>query len=157
VAKQSGPQQDGAITTRAPGFAEDAPEAWRLELTGVVQREIDKAAHGERADLAILDALLAHGFSREELFDLVVPRRTFARRKQANETLSAEESDRAVRLARLTAMAERVFGEATKAHRWLRKPSPMLAGATPLALLRSETSTQSVEQALHRIDYGMFA
>ncbi len=136
------------------GFAEDAEQQ---SLADIVQREIGRASSGDRAEFSILDNLLAHGFSREELFDLVVPRRTFARRRQANERLSAEESDRAVRLARLTAMAERVFGDEEKAHRWMRKPSPMLEGATPLALLRSETSAQLVEEALHRIDYGMFA
>jgi putative toxin-antitoxin system antitoxin component (TIGR02293 family) len=71
--------------------------------------------------------------------------------------LSSEETDRAVRLARVTALAERVFGDETKAHRWLRKPSPMLGEATPLKLLATETGAQLVEQALHRIDYGMFA
>ncbi len=142
---------------RTQGFAEGAATARPLDLADIVQREIGKASSGDRAEFAILDDLLAHGFSREELFNLVVPRRTFARRKQANDKLSPEESDRAVRLARLTAMAERIFGDEEKAHRWMRKPSPMLEGATPLSLLRSESSAQLVEQALHRIDYGMFA
>jgi putative toxin-antitoxin system antitoxin component (TIGR02293 family) len=139
------------------GFAEETTPFKLSPLADIVSREIDKASAGERSDFAILDALLAHGFSREELFDLVVPRRTFARRKQENGRLSQEESDRAVRLARLTAMAERIFGNEEKAHRWMRKPSPMLEGATPLSLLRNETSAQSLEQALYRIEYGMFA
>ena len=54
-------------------------------------------------------------------------------------------------------MAERVFADETKAHRWLRKPSPMIAGETPLALLKTERGALSVEQALHRIDYGILA
>ena len=128
-----------------------------MDLGTVVSHEIDKAARGGRAEIAILDELLAHGFSREELFDLVVPRRTYARRRQANDTLSQAESDRAVRLARLTAMAERVFGEAKIAHRWLRKPSRTLAGSVPLDLMRTETGAHLVEQTLHRIDYGMLA
>jgi putative toxin-antitoxin system antitoxin component (TIGR02293 family) len=128
-----------------------------VDLADIVRREIGKASSGERAEFEILDDLLSHGFSRDELFDLVVPRRTFARRKQANDKLSAEESDRAVRLARLTAMAERIFGEAEKAHRWLRKPSRTLAGAVPLNLMKTETGAHLVEQTLHRIDYGMLA
>jgi len=148
------PATDEGVGT---GFAEGAASGHPLNLADIVQREIGKAANGDPADFAILDDLLDHGFSRDELFDLVVPRRTYARRKQAKASLSAEESDRAVRLARLTEMAERVFGDPARAHRWLRKPSPMLDGATPLSLMRSETSAQLVEQALHRIDYGMFA
>jgi len=80
-----------------------------------------------------------------------------ARRKQAGGSLSPEESDRAVRLARLTALAERIFGDEEKAYRWLRKPSPMLEGSPPIALMQTETGGQLVEQALYRIEYGMFA
>jgi putative toxin-antitoxin system antitoxin component (TIGR02293 family) len=51
-----------------------------------------------------------------------------------------EETDRAVRLARIAAHAERVFGDRAKAHGWLREPSRTLRGAVPpLQLLRSET------------------
>ncbi len=129
----------------------------RCLLSDLAEREVRNAARGERAEFMILDDLLAHGFSREELYSLVLPRRTFARRKQVNARLSAEETDRAVRIARLTAMAERVFGEQEKAHRWLRKPSRTLDGAVPLNLMKSESGAHLVEQTLHRIDYGILA
>jgi putative toxin-antitoxin system antitoxin component (TIGR02293 family) len=134
------------------GFAEDLPEyKAALSLEAILQREYRNSIDKTGADVAILDELAAHGFN------LVVPRRTFARRLKAGARLSPEETDRAVRLARVTAHAERVFGDRTKAHRWMRKPSPMLDGATPLVLLKTETGAQLVEQTLHRIDYGMFA
>lgn len=152
-AKMSGP--GGA--TSPQGFAEEAEPFRSSNLSDVVSRTLEGALKGNRTDFAILDDLLRHGFSREEIFDLVVPRRTFARRKQAHDRLSSEETDRAVRLARITALAERVFADDAKAHRWLRKPSPMLGESTPLKLLATETGAQLVEQALHRIDYGMFA
>jgi len=139
-----------------PGFAEEGSQVPFADLGSLLQRAVDSTIAGRGADSAFLAALQNHGFSREELFDLVVPRRTFARRLQKGK-LSLEESDRAVRLARLTAMAERVFGDFEKAHRWLRKPSPMLEGAVPLALLKSESGAHLLEQTLHRIDYGMFA
>ena len=151
---------DGGDLPRPPqgeGFAEDSPSAIPIDLAHIVQREIEKASRGESAEIAILDDLFAHGFSRDELFELVVPRRTFARRRLANDPLSREESDRAVRLARLTAMAERIFGDEENAHRWLRKPSRTLAGAVPLVLMKTETGAHLVEQTLHRIDYGMLA
>ena len=139
----------------AAGFAEEAAPSF-TELPTLLDRQVENTVAGRGADTTFLDTLLSHGFSREELFELVVPRRTFARRLQTGR-LSLEESDRAVRLARLTAMAERVFGDFEKAHRWLRKPSPMLDGAVPVALLKSESGAHLLEQTLHRIDYGMFA
>jgi putative toxin-antitoxin system antitoxin component (TIGR02293 family) len=129
----------------------------RQSLGEVVQREFRNTIANTAASVSILDELRSHGFSREEISELVVPRRTLARRRQSGELLSREESDRAVRLARITELAERVFGDDTKAHRWLRKRSPMLEGAIPLDLLKSETGAQLVEQTLHGIDYGMFA
>lgn len=126
-------------------------------LVEVVNRELANAQASKPAGVGILDELAGHGFSEPELNEFVVPRRTLARRRRAGGTLSPEESDRAVRLARITAMAERIFGDDAKAHRWLRKPSPMLEGSVPLALLQSETGAHLVEQALYRIEYGMFA
>jgi len=126
-------------------------------LHKIVQRDLANAQGAKPASVGILDELAGHGYSEPELTEFVVPRRTLARRKQAGGKLSAEESDRAVRLARITEMAERIFGDKEKAHRWLRKPSPMVEGAVPLALLKTETGAHLVEQALYRIEYGMFA
>jgi putative toxin-antitoxin system antitoxin component (TIGR02293 family) len=126
-------------------------------LPEVIDRELGNAKMAAQSPVGILDELAAHGFSNDELYSLVIPRRTLARRREAGNRLSPEESDRAFRLARITELAERVFGEEVKAHRWLRKPSPMLEGRTPISLLKSEAGAELVEQALHRIDYGMFA
>ena len=150
------PRSNVPTPADAPGFAEEATSTPFVDLATRLEREVENTIAGRGADTAFLDTLLSHGFSREELFELVVPRRTFARRLQTGR-LSLEESDRAVRLARLTAMAEHVFGDFEKAHRWMRKPSPMLDGAVPVALLKSESGAHLLEQTLHRIDYGMFA
>lgn len=127
------------------------------QLRDIVERELLNARASRGADIGILDELLLHGFGREELFNLVVPRRTLTRRRQSGERLSPEESDRAVRLARITALAERIFANNETAHGWLREPSRTLDGATPLDLLHTETGAQLVEQTLHRIDFGMLA
>jgi putative toxin-antitoxin system antitoxin component (TIGR02293 family) len=86
-----------------------------------------------------------------------VPKRTLARRKAADESLTVEETDKALRLARIAVQAERVFGEPEKAHRWLRKAKRELKGETPLAYLASEAGARVVEEMLHRIEHGMFA
>ena len=101
--------------------------------------------------------LTQHGYSEAEILDLVVPKRTLARRRTDDELLTVEETDKALRLKRIAVQAERVFGEPAKAHRWLRKPKRALNGETPLAFLASEAGARKVEGMLHRIEYGMFA
>ncbi|MDD5036947.1 MAG: hypothetical protein PHE55_19650 [Methylococcaceae bacterium] len=53
---------------------------------------------------------------------LVLPPRTLAHRRAKGQFLSPDESDRALRVARLVALAEGVFGDREKALCWLRKP-----------------------------------
>lgn len=104
------------------------------------------------------DALIAGGgLSQDELFRLVIPRRTLAKRRQTGGTLTAEESDRLARVARVLGAADDVFGAAEKAHRWLRKANRGLGGHVPLELLATEAGTRLVEQALGRIEHGIMA
>jgi putative toxin-antitoxin system antitoxin component (TIGR02293 family) len=110
-----------------------------------------------RVAAAALGDLSRHGYSEDEIFALVVPKRTLARRKAANEPLTIEETDKALRLERIAVQAERVFGDAEKAHRWLRKVKRELRGETPLAYLASEAGARVVEDMLFRIEHGIFA
>jgi putative toxin-antitoxin system antitoxin component (TIGR02293 family) len=110
-----------------------------------------RATPGALADLA------RHGYSDNEIWMLVVPKRTLARRVASKEPLTVEETDKALRLERVAALAKRVFGDPQKAYRWLRKPKRMLRGATPVAFLASETGARTVEEMLYRIEHGMFA
>ncbi|MCA1527656.1 DUF2384 domain-containing protein [Bradyrhizobium yuanmingense] len=68
-----------------------------------------------------------------------------------------EETEKALRLARVDRLAAHVFGDAAKAHRWLDKPKKALRGETPLAYLATEQGARVVEEMLHRIDHGMLA
>jgi putative toxin-antitoxin system antitoxin component (TIGR02293 family) len=95
------------------------------------------------------------GFTEDEIYHLVVPKRTLARRTAEKQPLTVEETDRAVRLARVGKMAETIFGSFEKAHRWLRKPKPSLEGETPLNYLASETGARVIEEMLTRIDHGI--
>lgn len=103
-----------------------------------------------------VEGLRQRGFSNDEIYKIVGPRRTLARRRERNETLTIAESDRVMRLERISAMADRVFGNHEKAQRWLRKHSRVL-DETPISLLQSETGATLVEEELHRIDHGIFA
>ncbi len=127
----------------------------------VIVREIASAALPRapliRAAPAALGTLAKQGYSQAEIHALVVPKRTLARRHAANEPLSIEETDKALRLERVASLATRVFGSADKANRWLRKPKRQLDGGTPLAFLGSEAGARVVEEMLQRIDFGMVA
>ncbi|CCV13053.1 antitoxin Xre/MbcA/ParS toxin-binding domain-containing protein [Mesorhizobium sp. STM 4661] len=104
-----------------------------------------------------IDHLRGLGFSSDELYRIVAPRRTLARRKEHAEPLSPAESDRALRLERIAEHADRVFGSHEKAQRWLRSEIIALDGARPIDLLETETGAHVVFEELIRIDYGMFA
>ena len=103
----------------------------------------------ERFDGRSIEKLKSLGFSMEELYRFVAPRRTLARRIQEN--------DGALRIMRVSDWADRVFGNPEKAQRWLRKPCRALEGVVPVDLLESETGAHLVEEELHRIDYGIYA
>jgi putative toxin-antitoxin system antitoxin component (TIGR02293 family) len=80
------------------------------DLATLVERRLRAAA---------IQALVRGGLSDSEVYQLIIPRRTLAHRVARHEPLSKEETDRAVRVARITAMAEQVFGEAERSWRWL--------------------------------------
>ncbi|WP_292429443.1 antitoxin Xre/MbcA/ParS toxin-binding domain-containing protein [Mesorhizobium sp.] len=104
-----------------------------------------------------VDHLRSLGFSSEELYRIIAPCRTLARRKEHAEPLSPTESDRALRLERIAEQADRVFGNHEKAQRWLRSEIIALDGARPIDLLVTETGAHVVFEELIRIDHGMFA
>jgi len=110
-----------------------------------------------RSQTTLFDELLHSGFSEDELHELVIPKRTLARRRAARELLTVEETDKAMRLMRIVETATRVFGDHDKAARWLRKAKRQLFGQTPLAFLRSEAGARVVEEMLVRIDHGLAA
>lgn len=83
--------------------------------------------------------------------------RTLSRRIASRSLLSAEESDRMVRLARVLAFANETLGDKTKASRWLQTPNTVLDGKTPFELLDTDTGVQSVENVLGRIAYGVYS
>lgn len=124
---------------------------------GMVPNAAPAATPTHRAGPAAVAGLGRLGFSDEEIFALVIPRRTLARRRAGNELLTVEETDKALRLERIAMQAERVFGDPAKAQRWLRKAKRELGGETPLAFLASESGARVVEEMLHRIAHGIFA
>ena len=127
-------------------------------LSKVWSRARSEAVGGHPQTLKPSDlADWAQRFSPHELDHLVIPKRTLARRKARGESLTGEETDKALRLARISTEADRVFGSPDKSARWLREPNPALSGQAPLDLLKTEAGALAVEDLLGQIDHGMFA
>ena len=104
---------------------------------------------------ACLEALIGKfGLAREEAAAaLHLPHRTIARRKK-EQKLQADESDRLLRLARVSAQASATLGSDEKAVRWLRRPNRALGNRAPLDLIDSDIGTRQVEEVLGRIEHG---
>jgi putative toxin-antitoxin system antitoxin component (TIGR02293 family) len=141
------------------GFSEETPNPFAAEHAVITSISPDDIPNHPmvRAKPASLADLARHGFSDEEIWALVVPKRTLARRVAADEPLTVDETDKALRLERIAALADRVFGDPGKAHRWLRKPKQLLGNKTPVEFLASESGARQVEEMLYRIEHGMFA
>lgn len=91
-----------------------------------------------------------------ELDRVVLPRKTLAHRRKVG-TLTADQSDRLLRVARVVALAEETFGGREKAAVWLRRPTAPLAGERPLDLLDTDEGAREVEGLLGRIAHGIAA
>jgi putative toxin-antitoxin system antitoxin component (TIGR02293 family) len=111
----------------------------------------------ERLPVISISALLQHGILEKEIYSIIVPRRTLQHRRSRKERLSREESDRAVRMARLVALTEKVFGDQDSGMRWLRSPKKRFRERTPMDMIATETGSRLVEEALYQIDEGMAA
>ena len=124
------------------------PEPSPMDLVHLIRR-------GLPVDAA--QALLDSGrVTAAELDQIVLPRKTLAHRRKLG-TLTPEQSDRLMRVARLIAAAEDTFGSQTKAAIWLRRPTTALTGEYPLALLDTDEGARAVEALLGQISHGIAA
>ena len=111
----------------------------------------------KRLPATAIQSLVRGGLSDAEAYRLIVPRRTLAHRIARHQPLSREESDKAVRVARISTMAERAFRDTGKAWRWLRKPKRRFEGKTPMDMLATEAGARLVEETIVQFEYGMTA
>ncbi len=125
---------------------------------GVIESEADMAVAIERGfSLAAVAALKEAGVSDKEVADLIIKPRTLSHRKAKGQRLSVEESDRAAKLARVIALAEKTFANDDKAARWLHEKLASLDGRRPIELIRTTAGARIVESILARIAWGAAA
>jgi putative toxin-antitoxin system antitoxin component (TIGR02293 family) len=139
-------------------MAHVSAQATEGKLLGWLNKSKQAVASGHSPTLSVqeFEAAWSPRFDSDEIDQLVIPRRTMARRRATAAMLAPEEVDRALRLARIQIKADRVFGEAERASQWLRFPNPKLNGQAPLQVLKDEAGTMLVEEILVQIDHGIY-
>jgi putative toxin-antitoxin system antitoxin component (TIGR02293 family) len=120
------------------------------------EADLARLVHG-RIPLRALTFVKRGGFSDQEIGRYVIPARTQRHRMAKRQPLTVDESDRVVRLTRIQALTEDVFGDPEKANRWLRENLAILDGKSPLEVARTESGTRVIEQILAKIDWGAAA
>ena len=116
----------------------------------------DRVAHGLPKDAlkASVDRVHLASEDRKRLLYRIVPEATYKRRRGM---LTADESGRAERLARIFATADYVWNSEDDARVFLSAPHPMLQGRTPLDVSLTELGARRVEELLWKLYYGIAA
>jgi putative toxin-antitoxin system antitoxin component (TIGR02293 family) len=134
--------------------------AERLGGVGAIGRSVTtlaelRGAVDDGLPVATLDAIASHlahdDAEATQLKYRVVPKSTLRRRSR----LTPEESERTERLARLSALAERVWEDQTLAREFMTSPQPQLQDSRPIDLARSELGAREVEMVLMRIEHAL--
>ncbi|MBL8454169.1 MAG: DUF2384 domain-containing protein [Zoogloea sp.] len=119
------------------------------ELDEMVSKGLPKSALK-----ASIDHICVSAEDRRQLLCRIIPEATYRRRR---ESLSAEESQRAERLARIFATAAYVWNSDDDARAFLTTPHAMLQARSPLDVSLTELGARRVEELLWRLFYGIAA
>lgn len=125
-----------------------APHSF-AELDEMVSKGLPKGALK-----ASIDHIHVSAEDRKQLLYRIIPEATYKRRR---ESLSAEESGRVERLARIFATAAYVWNSEEDARSFLNAPHSMLQGRSPLDVSMTELGARRVEELLWRLYYGIAA
>ena len=119
------------------------------ELDGFVASGLPKNALKASVDHVCLGTE-----DRKQLLYQIIPEATYKRRR---DKLTAQESERAERLARVFATAQYVWNSDDDARAFLHAPHAMLWGKTPLDVSMTELGARRVEDLLWKLYYGIAA
>jgi putative toxin-antitoxin system antitoxin component (TIGR02293 family) len=103
--------------------------------------------------LVLLSSRLHHDHRIASAFKFrVVPLATWKRRVKH---LSAQESERIERIARVLAAAEYVLDDREEARLWMTIPHSELGGKAPLETAQTEIGARRVEDVLNKLFFGL--
>ena len=117
------------------------------ELSDAIAHGLPRAVVPELAAQAAPD----RGDLRRKVAALIVSPATYKR----NRILSPAASERAERLARITALAQQALGDADEAREWLTTPHALLSYRTPIETAATDLGARLVERILHNIEYAL--
>jgi putative toxin-antitoxin system antitoxin component (TIGR02293 family) len=124
--------------------AEDLPTGVKVDA---IRTGIDARVINDMADYFAV--------SKSEIFAvLLTPASTTHRLIKERRPLDPAASERVVRVAEITRIAEETFGGPAAAGQWLKTPNLALENATPLSMLDTEPGANDVRRILASIDYG---
>jgi putative toxin-antitoxin system antitoxin component (TIGR02293 family) len=116
-------------------------------LNDAVSQGLPKAALRETASRVFTSKA-----EQKRLMHRIVPEATFKRRR---DRLSAAESERTERMARVVANVEYVWDDREDARRFLTAPHPALRGKSPIDAAMTELGARQVEEILGKIFHGI--
>jgi len=93
----------------------------------------------------------------QELSDIMHISDRTLQRYEDDAIIKTEYAEKAIDLARLYTRGEEVFDSIDKFKRWMRTPSVIFKGETPLSLLDTSVGFDMVFDELGRIEHGIFA
>lgn len=100
---------------------------------------------------------LALNLSTETLArKLGVAPRTLARKQKSKTALSAEETEKLLRVVRVRHLAQELFTGDAAISAWLSTPAPALGGKAPIDLLDTDVGTREVEGLILGLAHGQF-
>src|SRR2546423_10855244 len=142
-AKAKTPATNKGLVARQTTPKKDSPTPYQM-VSGVTAGldfgELE--ALREQLDLPLEQLVAKLGLSRATLH-----------RRKTTGRLTADESDKVVRFARLLGHAAHIFGGIDEARKWLKTPQRGLGAAVPLDYAQTEVGAREVENLLRRIDY----
>lgn len=135
----------------------DAVAAYRVILQAFLHipaEATDLAIHNQiqaRFSADLLKGLVDTGFFSREACEIVMTSKACIMRPVRHQLLSVNQSDRLFRIARVTAMAEVVFGTREKALRWLNTPNQRFLDSSPVGMLSTIVGVKLVEETLMQV------
>jgi len=124
--------------------SKETPTATKIQIirSGVLARVVDDM-------VAYLDV------PKNLIFSVLhTPESTAHKLIKENRVLDAAASERVVRVADITRIAEATFGGRGAASRWLQSSNVALGHTTPLSMLDTEPGAAEVRRVLSSINYG---
>ncbi|HUR39779.1 MAG TPA: hypothetical protein VM240_01280 [Verrucomicrobiae bacterium] len=154
-----------AAMTVIPDVGKRAPKVGKLTLYTRMGRLLGERIESER-DLVRIVGVGLPSTALDRLIDeididvrLIGPETTVRRRMQNKQQFTVDESERLVRLARITSMAEELFGDTQAAAAWLRAQTNYLPDSepiSPLELSQTDSGARLVEGLMLQTAHGIF-